>query len=396
LDSNNRKHVLIIVENLPVPFDQRVWREALALRDYYEVSVICPKRENFNKTYEYKKGIHIYRHFIPKERESVLGFILEYITAFFMEFYLSFKLYIRKPFHVIHACNPPDNIFLIGFFFKIFGVKFIYDHHDLAPEQFSSKFDRKGIFYEILVALEKFSFKNSDVSLATNKSYKEIALQRGGMDSNKVFIVRNGPELSRIKINKNEKRDEIGNKFRVCYVGMMGTQDGMDLLLDMIHYIVNEKSRKDVHFILVGGGPSFNYIRMSAINMNISQNINFTGVISHKKVLKIIENSDVCIDYEKDNAYSDKSTMIKIMEYMALKKPIVQFDFKEGKYSAQKSSLYAKKGDKKDFAEKVIYLLDNPELRRQMGEYGYQRVKNKLDWKYSIPNLLKAYKTAFS
>jgi glycosyltransferase involved in cell wall biosynthesis len=391
-----KKHILIIVENLPVPFDQRVWKEALALKDYYDVSVICPKRKDYMQSIEYKESIRIYRHFLPKERESAWGFILEYMTAFFMEFFLSLKLYLHKPFHVIHACNPPDNIFLIGIFFKMFGAKFIYDHHDLAPEQFISKFSKKGIFYKILLGLEKYSFLSSDVSLATNNSYKNLALQRGMADADKIFVVRNGPELDKIKTGESRDALEQNGRFSVCYVGMMGSHDGTLDLLDMIQYIVNEKKRRDIHFVCVGGGPSLNQIKLSANEMNLQQYIDFTGIVPHKKVLEIIGQSDVCIDFEKNTFHSEKSTMMKIMEYMALKKPIVQFDFEEGRYSAQESSLYAGKGDYKDFAERILYLLDNPELRKKMGDCGYNRIKHELDWKYSVPNLLKAYKTALS
>jgi len=392
-----KKHILIIVENLPVPFDKRVWKEALALskNDYY-VSVICPKGIGYNDSYEIRDNIHIYRHPIPKEEESSIGYIKEYLIALFWELFLSIKIYLENQFHVIQGCNPPDNIFLIAIFYKLFGVKYIFDHHDLTPEQYIAKFNRKDLFYKILVVFEKVTFKFADISLSTNNSYKKIAINRGGMKPNKVYVVRNGPELNKFRKTKEEKSLKFGNRFLIGYVGTMGKQEGIDFLLDVMDYIINEKSKQDIHLTCIGGGPALNYLRKLTKEKNLSQYVNFPGRVSDKYLLKVLSTSDICVNPDAPNELNDKSTMIKIMEYMALKKPIVQFDFKEGKYSAQKASLYVKKGDKQDFAEKILYLLDNPELRKQMGEYGYQRVKNKLDWKYSIPNLLKAYETVLS
>jgi len=391
------KHILIIVENLPVPFDRRVWREAKALhKNNYYVSVICPKGIGYNNSYEKREGIHIYRHYLPEESESILGYLKEYLLALIGEWFLSIRIYLKKRFHVIQACNPPDNIFLIGIFFKLFGVKFVFDHHDLSPEQYVAKFNRRDLFYKILLIIEKLTFKFANVSIATNNSYKKIAIYRGGMRPERVYIVRNGPELSKFKSTLEKNSLRYGKKFSIGYVGTMGKQEGIDFLLDAIDYILNVKNRRDIHLTCVGGGPALSYMRNLANEKNLSQYVDFPGRVSDENLLEILSTSDVCVNPDAPNELNDKSTMIKIMEYMALRKPIVQFDFNEGKYSAKESSLYAKKGDKKDFAEKIIYLLDNPELRKEMGDYGYIRIRDKLDWKYSIPNLLKAYETVLS
>lgn len=399
LDSvgKGKKHILIIVENLPVPFDPRVWKQALALsKNDYLVSVICPKGIGYNSSYEIRDSVHIYRHPVPKEEESALGYIKEYSLALFWEWFLSLKVYLKRPFHVIQGCNPPDNIFLTALFFKLFGVKYVFDHHDLSPEQYVAKFNQRDLFYRILLILEKLTYRFADVSMVTNNSYKRNAVERGGMKPEKVYVVRNGPELSKFTNTTEKKSLKYGKEFLIGYVGNMGNQEGIDFLLDVMGDIVYKRNRRDIHLTCVGGGPALDYLRDMTREKNLSRYVDFPGRVSDKVLLDVLNTSDVCVNPDAPNELNDKSTMIKIMEYMALKKPIVQFDFCEGKYSAQESSLYAKKGDKKDFAEKILYLLDNPGLRKKMGDYGYQRIKNKLDWKYSVPELLKAYETVLS
>jgi glycosyltransferase involved in cell wall biosynthesis len=335
-----KKHVLIIVENGPVPFDPRVWREAKTLlNNNYDVTVICPKGINCNDSYEYKEGVHIYRHYVPSEEESVIGYLKEYLIALFWEFFLSFKIFIRKRFDVIHACNPPDNIFLIGIFYKLFGVKFIFDHHDLSPEQYFAKFDRKDFIYKALLMFEKLTFRYADISIATNNSYKQVAVQRGDMNPEKVYIVRNGPELDKFKKVTAKQSLKHGKKYLVGYIGTMGKQEGLDFLLEVIRYIVRGKARKDIHFTCIGGGLALNYLRKLSKDMNLNNYVNFTGRIPDKELLEILSTSDVCVNPDIPSELNDKSTMIKIMEYMALGKPIVQSDFKEGRFSAQEASL---------------------------------------------------------
>lgn len=391
-----KKHVLIIVENSSAPGDPRVWKEAKALiNNNYDVSIICPKKYCFTDTYEYKEGVFIYRHPVPKEQENIKGYLKEYLIALLWEWFLSFKLFIRKPFDVIHACNPPDNIFLIGLFYRILGVKFIFDHHDISPEQYLAKFGRKNFIFNVLLMLEKLTFKLTDISLATNNSYKEIAIQRGGINPEKVFIVRNGPELDKLKKVPAIEALKHGKRFLVGYVGVMAKQEGIDLLLEAVKYIVRKKGRKDIHFTCVGTGPALSYFRKLSEYMDLCDYINFTGFIPDKELLEILNTSDVCVNPDTPNEFNDKSTMIKIMEYMALGKPIVQFDLKEGRFSAQESSLYATNGSIEDFGEKILKVIDNEDLRAKMGNFGYTRVRENLEWKYSIPTLLEAYNSLF-
>lgn len=391
------KKILIIVENLPVPFDRRVWQEATALKNKSaSVSIICPLGKGYEKKFEIINDIAIYRHKLPIEAKRSREYTLEYTAALFWEFILSIKIFFTKGFDVIHACNPPDLIFLIGIFFKLFKKKFVFDHHDLCPELYLSKFKKRRYIYKMLLFLEKMTFKLSDISIATNKSYKEIAINRGGMNPDDVFIVRSGPDLKRLKIGLADEKFKNNRRFLIGYLGVIGKQEGLEYLIEACRYIVKVKGREDIHFICVGGGTELENIKLYARKLGIYNYFTFTGRVSDEILLKALNAADVCVNTDEYSEMNNKSTMNKIMEYMALKKPIVQFDLKEGRVSAQNASLYAKPNDSVDLAMKILQLIDDPKKRKEMGEYGYERVKEKLQWKYEKENLYKAYRKLFS
>ena len=392
------RRVLILVENLPSPFDRRVWQEATTLHDHgYEVSIICPTGKGYEKKYEVTEGIHIHRYHLPFEAEGAKGYLMEYSLALFHTFRLAWKVQFARGFDVIHACNPPDLLFLIGGFFKLFmRKKFLFDHHDINPELYEAKFGRRDFFYKLLVLFERWTFKTADVSIATNESYKRIAIERGGMDSTKVFVVRSGPKLDRLRILSPKKELKRGRKYLVGYVGVMGAQEGIDLLLKAACYLIKDLSRSDVHFGLVGGGTSLVEMKQMVIDLGIADFVTFTGRVSDQELLEMLNTADVCVNPDVANEMNDKSTMNKIMEYMALGKPIVQFDLTEGRVSAQDSSLYAKANDPVDMAHKILQLLDDSELRERMGKFGRNRVKNELEWQYEMPKLLAAYEAIFA
>jgi glycosyltransferase involved in cell wall biosynthesis len=391
------RSVLIIVENLPSPFDRRVWQEATTLREAgYGVSIICPTGKGFEQRYEQIDGIHIYRHPLPLEAEGAIGYALEYATALFWEFVLALRVLRRHGFDAIHACNPPDLIFLVGGFFKLFARKrFIFDHHDINPELYEAKFGRRDFFYRLMVMFERLTFRTADVSIATNESYKRIAIERGGMDPSRVFVVRSGPKLDRLRIVPPVAELKRGRRFLVGYVGVMGKQEGIDYLLRAAAYIVRDLQRTDVHFGLVGGGTSLDEMKAYAAQLGIADHVTFTGRVPDDDLLAMLNTSDVCVNPDVANDMNDKSTMNKIMEYMALGKPIVQFDLTEGRFSAGEASLYAARNDERDMARKILELLDDPERRARMGEFGRRRVMEELEWRYEAPKLLQAYEAAF-
>lgn len=383
-----KKHLLIIVENLPVPFDRRVWQEATTLHEEgMEVSIICPKMKGYTKSFEVIDGIDIYRHPLPFEASGALGYLIEYASALFWELILSIKIFLKKKFHVIQGCNPPDLIFLIALPFKLFGVKYVFDHHDINPELFEAKYDKKGFFYNLMVLFEKLTFKTANASIATNESYKEIAVRRGGIPENRVTVIRSGPKLDRLKLTSGNKKYKKNKKYLIGYLGVIGAQEGIDLLLESFKLVL--QNRNDVQLAIVGGGTSLEYLQKEAKKIGVSENVDFYGRVSDELLIDILNTADLCVNPDKPTEMNNLSTMNKIMEYMALKKPIVQFDLKEGKYSAQKASLYAK--DVTEFAECINKLLDNDKLRLEMGEYGYQRVVNELSWKYEAVKLVNFY-----
>lgn len=395
--AGNGLRVLILVENLPSPFDRRVWQEATTLRAAgYGVSIICPTGRGYEQHYEEIGGIHIYRYDLPLEGSGARGYLVEYSAALWHTFRLAWKVRRERGFDIIHACNPPDLLFLVGGFFKLLsGTRFLFDHHDINPELYEAKFGRRDFFWKLMVWLERLTFRCADVSIATNESYRKIAIGRGGMDPSRVFVVRSGPMLERMKVLPPVEALKRGRRYLVGYVGVMGRQEGIDLLLQAVRHIVCDLGRQDVHFGLVGGGTSLEELKGLAAELGVADYVTFTGRVPDREMLEMLNTADVCVNPDIANEMNDKSTMNKIMEYMALGKPIVQFDLTEGRFSAREASLYAAKNDPADLARKIVELLDDPERRARMGAYGRQRVENELEWKYEAPKLLAAYATLF-
>ncbi|HWP00806.1 MAG TPA: glycosyltransferase family 4 protein [Methylococcus sp.] len=392
------RRVLILVENLPAPFDRRVWQEATTLRAHgFQVAIICPTGKGYEKLYEEIDGIAIYRYALPVEAEGAAGYLWEYAAALWHTSCLTWKVRRERGFDAIHACNPPDLFFLIGGFFKrFFGTRFLFDHHDLNPELYEAKFGRRDFFWKLLIWLERQTFRTADVAIATNESYRKIAIERGRMDPARVFVVRSGPDLGRLEILPPKEDLKKGRRYLVGYVGVMGRQEGIDLLLRAARHLIREMGRADVHFGLVGGGTSLQEMQKLAVEFDISDHVTFTGRVSDREMLEMLNTADVCVNPDVANDMNDKSTMNKIMEYMALAKPIVQFDLTEGRYSAREASLYAERNDPEDLARKIVELLDDPERRRRMGEFGRRRVEEELEWRYEVPKLLAAYAALFA
>lgn len=387
---------MIIVENLPVPFDRRVWQEATTLQQNgYQVSVICPKAKGYTTSHEVLEDVHIYRHSLPFEASGALGYLLEYGWALLFEHLLAWRVFFTRGFDVIHACNPPDLLFLHGLVFKLFGKKFIFDHHDINPELYEAKFNKRDFFFKLMLALERWTFRTADISIATNESYKKIAIERGGMDPDKVFVVRSGPKLDRLKILPPKPELKKGRDFLVGYVGVIGKQEGIDYLLRAARHIVYDLGRHDVHFGIVGGGTELEAMKAYAHELGVADYVTFTGRVPDQEMLEMLNTADVCVNPDVANEMNDKSTMNKIMEYMALGKPIVQFDLTEGRVSAQDASLYARPNDERDLAANLTQLLDDSLLANRLSAAGFQRIRESLSWDHEIPFLLQAYRSTF-
>jgi len=365
-DARRPRRILILVENLPSPFDRRVWQEACALRDAgYVVSIICPTGHGCERTFEAIDAIHIYRYELPVEASGAAGYAVEYAVALFRTFALAWKVLAERGFDAIHACNPPDLFFLIGGFFNF--------------------------FHRLLLKLEYWTFRAADVSIATNESYRRVAIGRGRMPPERVFVVRSGPSLDRLKILPPDERLKRGRRYLVGYVGVMGKQEGLDYLLRAVRHIVRDLGRQDIHFGLVGGGTSLEQLKALALELGIAEFVTFTGRVPESEMLAMLNTAEVCVNPDVANEMNDKSTMNKIMEYMALGKPMVQFDLTEGRYSAGKSSLYARRNDSFDLAKKLVELLDDPGSRAEMGNAARRRMEDELEWRHEAPKLLAAY-----
>lgn len=395
MNSDSRK-VLIIVENLPVPFDTRVWQEATTLAmNGYTVLVICPKGKGYTQEEEYLQGVHIFRHDLPAEGNGAVGYAKEYLTALKEELRLAKKVYKEIGFDVIHGCNPPDDIYMVAKHFKKYGVKYVFDHHDICPELFEAKFGKtSGLLYKSQLWLEKQTYKHCTFAFVTNESYKKIAIERGKMNPNNVIVLRSGPKLERMRIMPPVESIKRGYKYMVGYLGVIGQQEGIEYLLDAAKYI--KEHDNNVFWGIVGGGPHLKALKKQAHDMGLDDCVEFTGRASDQQMLEYLNTADVCVNSDKYNSMNDKSTMNKILEYMALAKPIVQFDLTEGRYSAQDASLYAKNNDAEDMAKKIMELLDNPELRKKMGAYGRNRVVNELSWEHTSKALLEGYEKFFT
>jgi glycosyltransferase involved in cell wall biosynthesis len=390
--------VLIIVENLPVPFDRRVWLEANTLtKEGYKVSVISPRARDDLK-YEVLNGISIYRYHMAPPTKGFLSYFWEFTYCWLMTFFLSMKILFREGFDVIHACNPPDTFFLIGAFYKLQGKRFFFDQHDLCPEVYKARFGsaKSNLLLKGLLLLEKLSYRTANLVIATNESYKKIAAQRGKVKEENIFVVRTGPDFDRLKELKPEPELKRGRKYMVCYLGVMGPQDGVDYLLRAAELITKKHRRDDILFVLIGAGDSFNDLKKLSTELGLQEHILFTGRIPDEELVRYLSTADVCVGPDPKNELNDKSTMNKIMEYMAMGKPVVSFDLKETRFSAGEAALYAKPNDIRDFANKILELLNDEKRREEMGKYGRKRVEEELAWSHTKKELIKAYQSVFA
>ena len=392
------RKILIIVENLPVPFDTRVWQEATTLAAAgYTVSVICPKGKGYTSDYEELDGVHIYRHDLPGEGNGAVGYAREYLSALWHEYRLARRVYREQGFHVIHGCNPPDDIYMVARMFRGKGVDYVFDHHDICPELFEAKFGKTtGMLYRSQLWLERQTYRHCTFAFVTNESYRALAIGRNGMPPEKVHVLRSGPRLERLRIQPADPQIRRGRRFMVGYLGVIGQQEGIEYLLEAARYLRDERGRDDIFWGIVGGGPHLDALRRKATEMGLDDIVEFTGRVPDDTMLTYLNTADVCVNPDEYNAMNDKSTMNKVLEYMALGKPIVQFDLTEGRFSAQEASLYAKRNDARDLADKIAQLLDDPARREAMGAFGRNRILNELSWDHTSRALLSAYDAYFT
>jgi glycosyltransferase involved in cell wall biosynthesis len=393
-----KKRILIIVENLPVPFDRRVWLESTTLKAAgYDVSVICPAGGAYKEPYEEIDGIRIYRYKHPPPTTTKISYAFEFPYCWFKSFGLAMKISRREGFDAIHACNPPDTFFLIGLIFKALKrAKFVYDQHDLCPELYLSRFGgRKAVYFWLLRQLETATYRAADMVISTNESYKEHAIKVGECPSDRVHVVRSGPRLSEFAPVAPDESLKRGRRQLVCYLGVMAPQDGLDYLLRAIRHVVDVVKRKDVHFALIGGGDSFHAVKALRDDLGLTDYVEMTGRLSDADVSRYLSTADLCVCPDPRNPLNDVSTMNKVLEYMTFGRAMVSFELKESRYSAQNGALYASPNDEIEFGERIIQLLDDEELRAKMGQRNRERIKNELSWEHTGRSLIAAYAALF-
>ncbi len=389
------QRILIIVENLPVPLDRRVWQEACALRDAgNEVTVICPQMRGYTEPFEVLDGITIYRHWITEEAKGICGFIGEYVSALWGEMRCAIKVWKRTGFDVIHLCNPPDLLFLVALPFKVIaGVKVIYDVHDLWPEMFEAKFGKRGCFYWCVRLAERCSLRLADAVMATNQSVLAAVKRRGRKKDDEVFVVRSAPHklstsLPEDAMLKNRKR------FLVGYIGVMGNADGVDYLIDAAQHIVKTHQRDDVQFLLMGSGSEYAELVKRRDALGLQDCVSMPGRVSNEMLFTGLKTMDLGVACDPINAYNEHCTMNKTLEYMAFGKAQVMFGTREGMFSAGDSARYVMENSAEMLGDAIIEMLDNPAERNRMGRVGFERLNHELSWDRSVCELLRTYKRA--
>ncbi|WP_146592066.1 glycosyltransferase family 4 protein [Puniceibacterium confluentis] len=392
------RHILIVVENLPVPLDRRVWLEATTLvKAGYDVSVICPMGRGWTAPHEVIEGVQIYRYPEPPEaHSSALAYGREWGLSMLHWFRLARLIWKRQKFDVIQGCNPPDLIFVMALCYRLWGVRYMFDHHDVCPELFEAKFGRRGLLYGVMRAWEWLTFRTASVTMATNGSFRDIATGRGGMAPEDVFVVRSAPKVETFTPGPGNRALRKGAGTVMGYVGVIGQQEGMDLLVMAADHLIHTLGKRDVHFLIVGFGPQLPEVERDVAERGLQAYFTFTGALYNTDLLAVLNAIDIGVSPDPKNRMNDISTMNKVMEYMTLEKPLVQFDLTEGRVSAGAAALYARANDPEDFARKLAELIDDPERRARMGALGQARVHEELSWAHSVPQLLAAYERIFA
>ena len=406
--------VLMLLENASYPRDSRVRQEAQALlSDGYRVSVIA-KSASGQPRREVVDGVHVFRFPAPPDADGFLGYLVEYGYSLMAIFGLTLEVLFREGFDVIHAANPPDALALVAAPFKLLGKNFVFDHHDLAPEMYYARFRGSGnrLVHRILLGMERISCMLADRVIATNQSYRAMEMGRDGVAEDRITIVRNGPDLNRLQPGsagvpsagvgsaqgpalKTPTPSTASRKTVLGYVGVTAYQDGVDHLIRALHHLAHDLGRTDFTCLVIGDGQAMPELRSLCRDLGIEDHVQFKGWVPQAEIGEYLDSTDICVSPEPSNPYNDRSTVIKLMEYMAMGKPIVSFGLPEHRYTAQGAALYATPNDEMEFARAIARLMDDPGLRDEMGAVGRRRVETDLAWKHSVPALLGAYRALF-
>lgn len=387
------RHVCIVVQNLPVPFDRRVWLECRALRDAgYQVSVVCPKAPGDPGHHELD-GVHLYKYraFPPITRKVM--FLVEYAYSIVASLLGLLRAYRRAPFRTVQVCNPPDVLWVAALPFLLTSrARLVYDQHDLCPELYHSRFgSTDGPAYRALVLAERITYALASRVIATNESYRRVALTRGRKAPATVTVVRTGPDPERLRRLEPDPALRRGFRYLLAYLGVMGPQDGVDLALRAMHHIVTVLGRTDIALTLVGDGDAGAELRALAGELAIGEYVHFTGRVPDEVVARVLSTADLGLSPDPKNPLNDVSTMNKTMEYMSFELPVVAFDLVETRVSAAEAAEYAEPNRVDDFAAAVVRLLDDDVRRKQMANAGRRRVYEVLAWRHQADSYIGLY-----
>ena len=392
-ETRQAPRVFIIVQNLPVPFDRRVWLECQALISAgYRVAVVCPKGSG-DPDYEVIDTVELYKYRPYAPGGSKLSFVVEYVYSFLATARQTLKARRVGRFAVVQACNPPDIFWPIALALRwIDRTKFVFDHHDLCPELFQSRFPGDPTLpYRGLLALERRTHRTADHVISTNDSYRDIAIRRSGKASQDVTVVRTGPDPDKLKRGPEDPELRRGRKHLAAYIGVMGPQDGVDIVVRAADIVVREMGRKDIAFTLIGSGDCFNELVALRDELKLNGHVEFTGRAPDDLVKKIMSTADVGLSPDPKNPLNDVSTMNKTMEYMAFELPVVAFDLRETRVSAASAAVYVTPNDVREYAKAIVDLMDDEAARVQLAKVGRTRVEDELAWEYQKRAYLGVY-----
>ncbi len=389
-DSNR---ILILVQNLPVPFDRRVWLECRSLtRAGYQVAVVCPKGPD-DPSYQVIDGVEIYKYPPYAPGGGAASFFVEYLYSFLATLLLTIKAARRGRFAAIQSCNPPDIFWPIGVLFRlIHGSRFVFDHHDLCPETFECRFPGgSAILYRSLRLLERRTTRVADHVVSTNESFRQLVIERDGVPPERVTVVRTGPDPDKLKPVAPTIALRRGRPYLAVYIGVMGPQDGVDIVVQAADFIVNQMHRRDICFTVIGSGDCFDELVAMRDRLELGDFIEFTGRVPDEVVRSIFSTADVGLSPDPKNPLNDVSTMNKTMEYMAFGLPVLAFDLKETRASAADAAVYATPNEVEDMGRRLVALMDDEPRRRAMGAIGRARIENELAWSHQEPRYVAVY-----
>lgn len=390
--TTSRGHVVIIIQNLPLRLDRRVRNECRALLTAgYTVSVICPKEHRDEPDRHQIEGATVHSYNAPEGADGALSYVKEFAVCWLQAARLTWRVHREARFDILQACNPPDTYWLLGALWKLAGRKYVFDQHDLCPEVYEARFGKRGLLHRALLGLERQTYRVADRVISPNMEYREIALTRGGVRKDRTAVVMSTPDPDKMKRGDDIPSLHGGFEHLICYVGIMGPQDGVDSLLAAIDSYVHELDRHDARFALLGFGDCMEELQEECHERGLDEWVTFTGRVDHDELGRWLSSADLGVTPDPQNEFNHRSTMNKTLEYMAHKVPVVATDLRETRRCAAGAASYVSGDDPRETARAIATLLDQPEVRARMGREGRKRIERRLAWARQARNYVGVF-----